>query len=91
MLDPLLKFCELHHDKLIRGDNTYGPAGVGKNCKAFLWSKIKRPFYYYPRPFDPPGIKDGPDELTTRHLELRRTSGKANGGYYLYILENSKD
>lgn len=73
--NPLLAFCEMHHDKLIDGKNTFGPAGAGKECDAFLWSRQYLPVYRYP-------YRDGDV------AELRREPGEPIGGYYLYVLDS---
>ncbi len=89
---PLLAFCNMHHDKLIDGSNSFGPSGVGLKCTAFLWSKINIPIYRYPFKADNSIIaKTTSEEITgPEFIDLKRVDGSSQG-YYLYVLRGKNE
>ena len=85
--NPLLKFCELHADTLIRGDNSYGPTGINQSCRAFIWSKLNKPDYQYE--FRPDLTCAAPIEVApaVEKLSLKRATQHKCGPYNLYVLD----
>lgn len=86
--NPLLFFCDNHHDKLIDGANTFGPMAFGKKCRAFLWSKTFASGYRVPLPtaindIDEKLLTDEPP--TNNYVDLTRTNQRC-GEYILYVL-----
>lgn len=91
--DPLNEFCEMHHDKLIDGNNPFGPAGIGLKCKAFVWSKVNLPYLEIaiePNLHDifstPATLIDMP---VIERVRLPKVSGQTSGDYFLYVLEDT--
>lgn len=87
--DPLHAFCEMHHDKLIDGDNHFGPKDVGVDCIAFMWSRTDQPYLLHAIP---PKLsiasEFAPEEMTTvKKVKLTKVVGQTSRGYHLYILE----
>lgn len=80
--NPLFAFCLMHHDKLIDGENEFGPAAYGNKVDAFLWSDIDVPILAY-------AIPAKIDDPVVRKIYLERTNQKC-GKYNLYVYGGGK-